>query len=74
MGLGERSARLGVETLWCSALTSLVTLAVVLYGDPIRLTILRASLGALAYTILIDRLAGVMMVLISLVSLIIHVF
>lgn len=72
--LGERSARLGVGALWCSALTSLVTLAVVLYGDPIRLTILGASSGALAYTILIDRLAGVMMVLISLVSLIIHVY
>ncbi len=41
--LGERSARLGVGALWCSALTSLVTLAVVLYGDPIRLTILGAS-------------------------------
>lgn len=72
--LGERVARLGIGALWCSALTSLGTLALVLYGDPIRLTILGAPAGALSYTILIDRLAGVMMVLISLVSLIIHVY
>lgn len=72
--LGERVARLGIGALWCSALTSLVTLALVLYGDPIRLTILGAPSGPLTYTILIDRLAGVMMVLISLVSLIIHVY
>lgn len=72
--LGERVARLGIGALWCSALTSLVTLALVLYGDPIRLTILGAPSGALTYTIFIDRLAGVMMVLISLVSLIIHVY
>ncbi|MBA5876242.1 MAG: NADH-quinone oxidoreductase subunit L [Nitrospira sp. CR1.2] len=72
--MGERVARLGIGALWCSALTSLVTLAFVLYGDPIRLTILGAPAGALSYTILIDRLAGVMMMLISLVSLIIHVY
>ncbi|MBA5871342.1 MAG: NADH-quinone oxidoreductase subunit L [Nitrospira sp. CR2.1] len=72
--MGERVARLGIGALWCSALTSLATLALVLYGDPIRLTILGAPAGALSYTILIDRLAGIMMVLISLVSLIIHVY
>ncbi len=72
--MGERVSRLGIGALWCSALTSLVTLAFVLYGDPIRLTILGAPAGALSYTILIDRLAGVMMMLISLVSLIIHVY
>jgi NADH-quinone oxidoreductase subunit L len=72
--MGERSARLGIAALWCSALGSLVTLAVVLYGDSIRLTIVGAPSGALTYTILVDRLAAVMMVLISLVSLVIHVY
>ncbi len=72
--MGERSADLGIAGLWCSALSSLATLAVVLDGDPIRLTLVGSPSGALAYTILIDRLAAVMMVLISLVSLIIHVY
>ena len=72
--MGERCARLGIAALWCSALTSLATLAVVLYGDTIRLAVVGAQSGMLTYTIVVDRLAAVMMVLISLVSLIIHVY
>lgn len=72
--LGERSSRIGIAAMWCAALTSVATFVLVLYGDPIRLTILGGSSGPLAYTILVDRLAAVMMVLISSVSLIIHVY
>ncbi|MDR4479002.1 MAG: proton-conducting transporter membrane subunit [Nitrospira sp.] len=72
--MGERCARLGIAALWCSALTALATLAVVLYGDTIRLAVMGAQSGTLTYTIVVDRLAAVMMVLISLVSLIIHVY
>ena len=72
--MGERVSRLGIAALWASALTSLVTLALVSYGDPIRLTLAGAPSGAWSYTILVDRLAAVMMVLISSVSLVIHVY
>ncbi len=72
--MGERVSRLGIGALWASALTSLVTLALVSYGDPIRLTLAGAPSGAWSYTILVDRLAAVMMVLISSVSLVIHVY
>ena len=72
--MGERVSRLGIGALWASALTSLVTLALVSYADPIRLTLAGAPSGAWSYTILVDRLAAVMMVLISSVSLVIHVY
>ena len=72
--LGERVSRLGIVALWASALTSLVTLALVSYGEPIRLTLAGPPSGAWSYTILVDRLAAVMMVLISSVSLVIHVY
>ena len=72
--LGERVSRLGIGALWTSALTSLVTLALVSYGEAIQLTLAGAPSGAWSYTIMVDRLAAVMMVLISSVSLVIHVY
>jgi len=72
--LGERVARLAIAALWCSALASLVTLVVVLSGDTIRLSLVGTSSGTMTYTLLVDRLAAVMLALISLVSLIIHVY
>ena len=72
--LGDRVARLGIAALWCSALTSLATLAVVLSGDTIQLALIGAPSGTMTYTVMVDRLAAVMMALISLVSLIIHVY
>lgn len=72
--LGERVSRLGIGALWTSALTSLVTLALVSYGESIRLTLVGAPSGVWSYTIMVDRLAAVMMVLISFVSLVIHVY
>ncbi|MCW5799566.1 MAG: NADH-quinone oxidoreductase subunit L [Nitrospira sp.] len=72
--LGVRVSRLGIGALWTSALTSLVTLALVSYGESIQLTLAGAPSGAWSYTIMVDRLAAVMMVLISSVSLVIHVY
>lgn len=72
--LGDRVARLGIAALWCSALTSLATLAVVLSGDTIQLALIGTPSGTMTYTVMVDRLAAVMMALISLVSLIIHVY
>ena len=72
--LGERLSRLGIGALWVSALTSLVTLVLVSYGESIRLTLIGAPEGTWSYTIMVDRLAAVMMVLISSVSLVIHVY
>lgn len=72
--LGERVSRLGIGALWTSALMSLITLALVSYGESIRLTLVGAPSGAWSYTIMVDRLAAVMMVLISSVSLVIHVY
>ncbi|MBP8257770.1 MAG: hypothetical protein KAX37_10625, partial [Opitutaceae bacterium] len=72
--LGDRVARIGIGALWCSALTSLATLAVVLSGETIQLALIGAQSGVMTYTIVVDRLAAVMLALISLVSLIIHVY
>ena len=72
--MGERISRIGIGALWCAALTSVATFVIVFYGEPIRLTILGGASGPLAYIVLVDRLAAVMMVLISSVSLIIHVY
>ncbi len=69
--LGERCARIGVGALWISALCSVVVLVRVLQG-----TAIEWSLGAGLFTLslTVDRLGAVMMVLISLVSLVIHVY
>lgn len=69
--VGERCARLGVGALWLSALCSLATLVRVLQGVVIEW---RVDAGPFTYVVGVDRLAAVMMVLISLVSLVIHVY
>lgn len=72
--LGERSALIGIVSLWASALSSVAILMVVLYGEPIKSTLLAIHSGSLNYSLLVDRLAAVMMVLITSVSLVIHVY
>jgi len=72
--LGERSARIGMAALWLSALASLSTLVLVVHGATIHLVLWSIPSGALEYALVVDRLAAVMLVLISLVSLLIHVY
>ena len=72
--MGERCARIGIAALWCSLLASIATFSLVLQEGPIRLDLPGSASGVLAYQLLVDRLAAVMMVLISLVSLVIHVY
>ncbi|KXK05116.1 MAG: putative NADH-quinone oxidoreductase subunit L [Nitrospira sp. OLB3] len=72
--LGERCARIGIAALACSAVGAIATLWLVVYGEPIVLTLLTLGAGAFDLTLLVDRLAGIMMVLISLVSLVIHLY
>jgi NADH-quinone oxidoreductase subunit L len=52
----------------------MATLTLLLQGEPIKLTILNVNSGTMNYTVLVDRLAAVMMVLITSVSLVIHVY
>lgn len=73
-GLGERSGLIGITALWASALASVATLVVVLQGESIKVTLLAAHSGFMSYSVLVDRLAAVMMVLITWVSLVIHVY
>jgi NADH-quinone oxidoreductase subunit L len=72
--IGERSARVGIGALLCSALASMSTLVIVLQVDTISFAAITVSSGAAHYTLHVDRLAAIMMVLISLVSLVIHVY
>jgi len=71
--LGERVARIGVGGLAFSAVAALVTLSQVMQEEPVLLT-LPGLPGALAPRLLVDRLAGVMMVLIAVVSLVIQIY
>lgn len=72
--LGERSAWIGIAALWASALSSIAMMTVVLQAGPVKLTILDVNAGTMSHAVLIDRLAAVMMVLITSVSLVIHVY
>lgn len=72
--LGERSAWIGITALWVSALSSVAIMTVVVQGEPIKMTFLATPSGATSYSVLVDRLAAVMMVLITSVSLVIHVY
>jgi NADH-quinone oxidoreductase subunit L len=72
--LGERSGLIGIAALWASALSSVATLTAVLQGGPIKLILLAIHSGSMSYSIVVDRLAAVMMVLITSVSLVIHVY
>ncbi|MBX3235105.1 MAG: NADH-quinone oxidoreductase subunit L [Nitrospiraceae bacterium] len=71
---GERSARVGIVALWCAALSAVATFVLVLAKGPMALTLIGEPSGPLSYTIVVDRLSSVMLMLISLVSLIIHVY
>jgi NADH-quinone oxidoreductase subunit L len=70
----ERSSRVGIVALWCSTLSAVATLVLVLSGSPMQVTLIGEPSGPFAYTLVVDRLASVMMLLISLVSLVIHVY
>jgi NADH-quinone oxidoreductase subunit L len=72
--MGERSARIGITALGVSVLASLASLILVVYGPALHVTLLPGWSGVFAYTLLVDRLAAVMMVLISVVSLVIHMY
>ncbi len=72
--LRERSSSLGVSALALSTFAALVSLYHVVQHKPILLTSPLLLPKPLAYTVLIDRLAAVMMALITGVSLVIHVY
>jgi NADH-quinone oxidoreductase subunit L len=72
--MGEQSARIGITALWISVLASLSTLILVTQGDGMRFTVAIGRSGLFNYSMMVDRLAAVMLVLISLVSLVIHVY
>jgi len=72
--LGERSSSIGVSALSLSTIAALASLYHVIQSEPILLTFSALLPKPLAYTVLIDRLAAVMMVLITSVSLVIHVY
>jgi len=72
--MGERSSSIGVSALALSTLAALASLYHAVQGDPLLLTWSTWLPTPLAYTLLIDRLAAVMMVLITGVSLVIHVY
>ncbi len=71
--LGERVATIGVRALFVSVIAAGITLYQTTQLEPLRL-MLRSVPEPLAPTILVDRLAAVMMVLITGVSLVIHVY
>ncbi len=72
--LGEKSSSIGVSALALSTFAALASLYHVVQGEPLLLTFSVLLPRPLAYTVLVDRLAAVMMVLITGVSLVIHVY
>lgn len=71
--MGERVARIGIGALVISAAAALLSLYQAIQSDPVLLT--APGLPAfIAPTLLVDRLAAVMLVLITGVSLVIHVY
>lgn len=72
--LGERSSSLGVIALSLSTCAALASLYHVVQNEPILLTFPLSLPKLFGYTVLIDRLAAVMMVLITGVSLVILVY
>jgi NADH-quinone oxidoreductase subunit L len=71
--LGERVANISIAALMLSAGTALLSFYQILNSDPLALA-LPGLPALLTPTVLVDRLAGIMMVLISIVSLVIHVY
>lgn len=71
--LGERVARIGVAALTLSTGTALLSFYQIFGSDSLTLT-LPGLPGLLTPALLYDRLAGIMVLLISVVSLVIHVY
>lgn len=71
--LGERVARIGVAALTLSTGTALLSFYQIFGSAPLTLT-LPGLPGLLPPALLYDRLAGIMVLLISVVSLVIHVY
>jgi len=71
--LGERVANISIAALILSTGTALLSFYQILNSDPLALA-LPGLPALLTPTVLVDRLAGIMMVLISVVSLVIHVY
>lgn len=71
--LGERTATIGIRTLALSTPAAVLSLYQATQSDPLRL-VLPGLPEPLAPILLVDRLAAVMMVLITGVSLVIHVY
>ncbi|SPP64330.1 NADH-quinone oxidoreductase subunit L [Nitrospira lenta] len=72
--LGEKSSALGVSALALSTFAALASLYHVVQSGPLLLTFSVSRAEPLSYTVLVDRLAAVMMVLITGVSLVIHLY
>jgi NADH-quinone oxidoreductase subunit L len=71
--LGERVARIGIAGLAVSAGASLLSLYHVVWYEPVLFRLPELP-EAFSPTLFVDRLSGVMMVLITAVSLVIHVY
>ena len=71
--LGERVANISIAALILSTGTALLSFYQILMSDSLALT-LPGLPALLTPTVLVDRLAGIMMILISVVSLVIHVY
>ncbi|MEQ1794386.1 MAG: proton-conducting transporter membrane subunit [Nitrospira sp.] len=71
--LGERVANISIAALILSTGTALLSFYQILSSDSLALT-LPGLPALLTPTVLVDRLAGIMMILISVVSLVIHVY
>ncbi len=74
--LGERVARIGIGGLIIAAVAALLTLYLTVQHEPVPLSLsgLPGAFALATPTLLVDRLAAVMMVLITAVSLVIHVY
>src|SRR5690242_8187413 len=72
--LGERVASLGVTALSLSTIASVMSLYRVVQSESLLLKFSAFLPAPIPYTVLIDRLGGVMMVLVTGVSLVIHVY
>lgn len=71
--LGERVARISIAGLTLSTGAALLTFYQIFSSDSLALT-LPGLPALLTPTVLVDRLAGIMVILISVVSLVIHVY
>jgi NADH-quinone oxidoreductase subunit L len=71
--LGERAARIGISALAISAVSAVLALYQSIQYEPVLLK-LPGMTDPFVLTLLVDRLTAVMMVLITGVSLVIHVF